>query len=229
MARWGGALTARVTLSVLTCTIAAWGALDALQLWAMREMLDPTGWLRLCSAVTLSALGGWLIITVVACAAAQLPGQIGHHCQRLADACAPEVLRRCAILVLTGATWTPAVAQATPAFTPPMDRAGGAISATLTTSDLPDPALHPDRASPNPHLAPSATAPAVPGETARTVVVRPGDCLWSLAQDALGDQATPARVAQEWPRWLAANRHLVGDPDLIHPGTTLIVPPTETP
>ncbi|MCU1601276.1 MAG: Peptidoglycan-binding lysin domain protein, partial [Frankiales bacterium] len=59
----------------------------------------------------------------------------------------------------------------------------------------------------------------------RTVVVRAGDSLWSLAAEDLGPHASSSRVAQEWPRWWAANRSVVGDrPDLIHPGDRLSAP-----
>ena len=58
-----------------------------------------------------------------------------------------------------------------------------------------------------------------------TVIVRPGECLWSLAARSVGRQATPAEVAAAWPRWWAANRDLIGsDPDVVHPGQRLRVP-----
>ncbi len=59
------------------------------------------------------------------------------------------------------------------------------------------------------------------------VTVRRGDTLWSIAARHLGSEAGDAEIAQEWPRWYAANRAVVGaDPDLIQPGTQL-VPPSE--
>ena len=57
------------------------------------------------------------------------------------------------------------------------------------------------------------------------VVVRRGDTLWGIAARHLGQQATSADIAEEWPRWYAANRDLIGaDPDLILPGQELRVP-----
>ncbi len=57
------------------------------------------------------------------------------------------------------------------------------------------------------------------------VVVRRGDCLWTLAARHLGPGASPARVAAQWPRWWQANRARIGaDPDLLLPGTRLRVP-----
>lgn len=57
------------------------------------------------------------------------------------------------------------------------------------------------------------------------VVVHRGDTLWDIAAAHLGQDATLADVAQEWPRWYAANRDLIGpDPDLILPGQELRIP-----
>ncbi|WP_202977019.1 LysM peptidoglycan-binding domain-containing protein [Ornithinimicrobium flavum] len=57
------------------------------------------------------------------------------------------------------------------------------------------------------------------------VVVRRGDTLWDLCARHLGPQATSADIAQEWPRWYAANAEVIGpDPDLILPGQELVVP-----
>lgn len=56
-------------------------------------------------------------------------------------------------------------------------------------------------------------------------VVRPGDSLWEIAAAHLGDRATPAEIAAEWPRWYQTNRAVIGaDPDLIHPGQALLAP-----
>lgn len=58
------------------------------------------------------------------------------------------------------------------------------------------------------------------------VVVASGDCLWLIAARRLGASATDSRIAVEAQRWYAANRAVVGaDPDLIHPGQTLVTPP----
>jgi nucleoid-associated protein YgaU len=66
---------------------------------------------------------------------------------------------------------------------------------------------------------------SLPGDHAETVVVRRGDCLWSLAARSLGSHATAAAVAAAWPRWWAANRAVIGtDPDVLHPGERLRVP-----
>lgn len=67
-------------------------------------------------------------------------------------------------------------------------------------------------------------------EPERVVVVAAGDSLWSLAADALGPGATDAEVAAEWHRIHRLNHGVVGaDPDLIHPGQRLVLPPHGTP
>lgn len=70
-----------------------------------------------------------------------------------------------------------------------------------------------------------ATTPHAEHRVLDEVVVRRGDSLWDIAARHLGDGADAAEVAAEWPRWYAANRHLVGaDPDLLRPGQRLVPP-----
>jgi hypothetical protein len=112
--------------------------------------------------------------------------------------------------------------------------ASPALAATPGPGDAPGSAVTlewpvPEVGSPAPAVAPLPSAPSRPtgpsDPAARSVVVQPGDCLWSLAADALGPRSTPGQVAQEWPRWWAANRAVLGEtPDLLHPGTRLLVP-----
>lgn len=72
---------------------------------------------------------------------------------------------------------------------------------------------------------PTATAAVGAPERTGTVVVRPGDSLWSIAEASLGPGASEELIAETWPRWHAANHALIGaDPDLIHPGQELTVP-----
>ncbi|MDF8262899.1 LysM peptidoglycan-binding domain-containing protein [Luteipulveratus flavus] len=60
---------------------------------------------------------------------------------------------------------------------------------------------------------------------AAQIVVRRGDDLWSIVERHLGDQATPARVAAEWPRWYETNKDEIGDdPNVLAVGQTLRIP-----
>lgn len=66
------------------------------------------------------------------------------------------------------------------------------------------------------------------GETVDHVVVHRGDTLWDIAARHLGQQATDQDVAEEWPRWYAKNRDVIGDdPHLLRPGQQLAVPAPE--
>ena len=70
----------------------------------------------------------------------------------------------------------------------------------------------------------AATAPTALGR-AHTVVVHGGDTLWSISARLLGGGATDARVTRTWHRLHRANLARIGpDPDLILPGTRLVVP-----
>ncbi len=79
-------------------------------------------------------------------------------------------------------------------------------------------------AAPTPISHPGVGVSARPGPGEH--VVRPGECLWSIAADQLGADATPAAVARMVNRlWqLNAGRIATGNPDLILVGTTLELP-----
>jgi hypothetical protein len=69
-----------------------------------------------------------------------------------------------------------------------------------------------------------------PAATPHTVVVHPGDTLWAIAADHLPTGAAPAAVDHAWRSLYTANRAVIGpDPDLIHAGTELRLPPVLQP
>ena len=77
--------------------------------------------------------------------------------------------------------------------------------------------------------APARVAQARPRPHPVTVVVAPGDSLWSISARLLGSgasgQATDQEITAAWHRLHRANRaRLSADPDLIVPGTPLLVP-----
>lgn len=77
----------------------------------------------------------------------------------------------------------------------------------------------------------AASAPDPPGtrppDDTDTVRVRPGDCLWTIAEQRLGPRAGVVEVAAYWQRVHALNRDVIGpDPDVIHPGQRLQLPST---
>ncbi|NLE75701.1 MAG: LysM peptidoglycan-binding domain-containing protein [Chloroflexi bacterium] len=61
------------------------------------------------------------------------------------------------------------------------------------------------------------TAPAAPAAAPRTYVVKPGDTLSGIAKQIYGKAA-------RWPEIFEANRDLIKDPNLIHPGWELRIP-----
>lgn len=70
--------------------------------------------------------------------------------------------------------------------------------------------------APEPAAIPPAEVPARVGG-GRTYVVVQGDSLWKIAKRHYGD-------GESWRRIYEANRDLIKDPDLIHPGQQLRIP-----
>ena len=84
-------------------------------------------------------------------------------------------------------------------------------------------------AVPIPSNPPTDTADAPP--PTGTWTVQRGDHLWSISEDTLTDFApdgarpSERQVARYWQRLINENRDAIGaDPDVIHPGTTLVLP-----
>lgn len=97
------------------------------------------------------------------------------------------------------------------------------IPAVRTVADQPNPVLEP-QAGHSPGEPPLGTRdngwqPAVApnSDAGRTHVVAAGDTLWDIAARHLGDGA-------RWPEIYAANRDVITDPNLIHPGQELRIP-----
>jgi nucleoid-associated protein YgaU len=95
----------------------------------------------------------------------------------------------------------------------------GALAAPAgATADRPGPS----RVSGLP-LPDRAEGPARPTEP--TVVVRPGDSLWTLAERDLGGRATDRGISDRWHAIYRRNRGVIGpDPDLLRPGQVLSIP-----
>lgn len=59
-----------------------------------------------------------------------------------------------------------------------------------------------------------------------TVVIKTGDCLWDIAHNELGADATLFQIDQRWRQWWEHNRAVIGeDPHVLSPGTVLKAPP----
>jgi LysM domain len=165
-----------------------------------------------CALLLLVCAGwAWLVTTVVsleALAGVRLPAVPGVP--RLARR---ALLAACGVAVVSGLT-VPAGASG-PAD--PGPRPGVALLAGLPLPDRPSGGTRP---------APAAE-PA-PAMSAHTVVVAPGDTLWSLARADLvlaGAAPTDVAVQAHTRRVHELNRDRLGpDPDLIHPGQRLRMP-----
>ncbi len=99
---------------------------------------------------------------------------------------------------------------------------GAAIVGTMVGSiAMAEPAGTPD-------YVPIATTEGAP----MTVVVEKGDHLWSISADHLqastGEEPSAAEITPVWVEVIEANRARLrsGDPDLIYPGETVVLPPT---
>lgn len=74
-----------------------------------------------------------------------------------------------------------------------------------------------------------SSGPVTAPTSSRTVLVGPGDCLWSLAAADLPPDATAAEVDARWRDIYRVNRAVIGgDPDLILPGQLLSLPRLRT-
>jgi nucleoid-associated protein YgaU len=192
----------------------------------------------------------WLALAIVLVGAASAPGRLGTLATMVSAVLVPAATRRLiaaaiGVSLLSGA----GAATAAPGAPPPPPTAisaldldwpiGGTAPATGSSPTPPAGTSPPSTARPStasPGAAPPGTTPprgdsardGAPGDAAPDeVVVLRGDSLWAIAARHLGPGATDEQIAREWPRWWAANRHVVGaDPDQIKPGQRLAPPLT---
>ncbi|NHA69518.1 LysM peptidoglycan-binding domain-containing protein [Phycicoccus flavus] len=198
--------------------------------------------LGLLAAVGLLGLS-WLVLGVVLEALARVPGALGHAAASASAALSPRVVRHVAALVLgvgSGVTGAAAHAAQAGVVATVTDVGSGRLALGPSGADtLPDPswAAAPDTGwtpeppvvRPQPDLSVlggrAASRADAAADEAHEVVVRRGDSLWVIAARHLGEGASDAEIAEEWPRWYAANRDVVGpDPDVVRPGQVLRAP-----
>ncbi|MHB8961298.1 MAG: hypothetical protein ACYDAN_16930 [Candidatus Limnocylindrales bacterium] len=177
---------------------------------------DPTTTLVGALGLTAWAIALWLLLAAAMTAGGHLPGRTGRAAAGASRRIAPAAVRRTVELAL-GLTVTAVLSAGPAAASAPSLDWGTQAEASVPALDW--------------GSAPTPAVPAVPEPAPEptSVVVAPGDSLWSLAERDLAQHAaTPpsdAAVAQAWPAWWAANREAVGpDPHLLHPGTSLTPP-----
>jgi nucleoid-associated protein YgaU len=139
---------------------------------------------------------------------------------------APRGMRR---LVLSACGIAVAGALAQPAVGATVDVGGmthrphPVVRTPLTGLPLPERA---DVAGPLRSLVRSGPRP----RTTASIVVAPGDSLWSIAASTLPEHTPDAGIARRWRAIYAANQDRIGpDPDLIVPGLRLDVPRRDLP
>ncbi|NPC95940.1 LysM peptidoglycan-binding domain-containing protein [Nocardioides sp. zg-DK7169] len=168
-----------------------------------------------CSLVVLAcAAWGWLLVSLVA-----LEALAGVRFAWVPGFARRAVLAACGVAVVGGLAGTAAASVPDPvpasgagvlAGLPLPDRATGGIGGIAGIGE---------------RQGPDAPVPAM---TAHTVVVAPGDSLWSLARADLVAQRAPSdspAVEAHVRRLHELNRDRIGpDPDVIHPGQRLRMP-----
>ena len=195
-----------------------------------RELRSPQRWIATvgsdvaagqAAGALLWVLALWLAVGLLTGVAQRLPGRIGRACDAVAHAVLPSALYRVvASTAGLGIVIAPALAIGAQSAVAQSAR-GPAVTAPAWPTDSPVPAPAWPTDPPPPA---SAAAPAHHTDDER-VVVQPGDSLWRIAADHLPTTASDARVAQEWPRWFAANHRVIGaDPNHLVPGQVLHAP-----
>jgi hypothetical protein len=108
------------------------------------------------------------------------------------------------------------------------DRIAGALGTAHGPATSPRPSPRPSPATDSASHTDSTVPPRPAGSD---VVVRPGQSLWTIAARLLPTAATDADITRAWHQLHRANQSAIGaDPDLILPGTRLVVPrPTARP
>ncbi|UKA57544.1 LysM peptidoglycan-binding domain-containing protein [Arthrobacter sp. FW306-2-2C-D06B] len=199
------------------------------------------------------AIGAWWIATFLLAMAAALLRQAGKdRCASATAKLSPAFMVRLAGAILGLSLVGIPLANASPAQSEPAwspangSTPSGGISAQWTPSSSPSPhlpvvpSLESSSSEIDPHWQPrapvaepgllgpgpqrAAEQPASPNQG--EVVVKRGDSLWSIATRQLGPMASDVDVALHWPKWYAANRHVIGnDPGFLVPGQILQPPP----
>jgi hypothetical protein len=181
----------------------------------------------------------WLLATTVLHLAAALT-RVPALVRASAWAAMPGARRAVAAVVVTAGVLVPTAAQAatgdatggTTTAQVRDGRAGTVHGAIDAAAGMVPPSPGPSASAVTPRVAPPVTPPG-PVRAPRTVVVRAGDSLWTIAAEvAATEQERPAEavpVADVAARWLAirdanGTRLRSGDESLIFPGEEIVVP-----
>jgi hypothetical protein len=209
----GGRVRCLAVWTVATAALGAAGAVMASRLPHLPPTLAAPARTPLDVALTdlaaaaLLVCAGWLwvvttAVVVEAVRGADTPGRAPRG--------VPAGVRR-VVLAACGVALVNGLAQPSQAAGPHTRAHHHGPLAALSGLPLPDRAV--------------ATAPPSRAGQSRTVRVRAGDSLWSLAAGDLPADSSDALVATRWRAIYAANRSVIGpDPDVIVPGQRLVLP-----
>lgn len=172
------------------------------------------------SAVVAVLAGGWLWVVTATVALDVLRAGDGAGARAGVGPVRRALLTACGVAVLVAA------AQPASGDTGPDAPAPAGVRGDHPLAGLP----LPDRATGGDGSGVAVRAEPRPQRPDEVVRVRPGDSLWAVARAALGPAATTGEIAAHWPAIYRANRAVIGDdPDLIHPGQRLHLPPRPSP
>jgi nucleoid-associated protein YgaU len=227
------ALTRAVSTVTFTSVVLALRSATAAPLTAARAgtaRFDEL--LGLVAAAGCWTLLGWVALVLGVTALGSIPGALGRFGTAAAARLTPIAMRGAARLVLglavvAGPVTVAVPVNATPVAAHAITLHGSAAADVLSLPDVGRPGW--SESARTVMVANRPGSAGSPQTEVVTVVVRPGDCLWTITAEALA-QATDAEpsdaaVAAEWPRWYALNRRTIGsDPDLLLPGMVLRAP-----
>lgn len=185
-----------------------------------------------------SAAGGGLLLWWTLSLVLAFTGEVLRRCGlgkagSFLTALSPAFMRRLAVAVIGLNLLAAPIAQAAPASKMGVSVAAADAGSPLwqpmeiATGPAPiEPLWKPTRTAPDGGLMVRAERAQHAGApTGGEVVVKPGHSLWSIAAEHLGVFATDAEIAEAWPAWYDANRHVIGDdPSLLQPGQILRQP-----
>jgi hypothetical protein len=222
---WGAAATFGLLLAAVLPAVCATAVTPGTLATARAPGADTSSLVAALALLTAWVVIARLAITAVAVVLAHLPGAFGSVARRVALVASPALLRsfvRVAAGVVAVATPLTATTAALADIGPSSGSGTAATVRIIPAGTVPvlDRRVADAGTVTVPRVVPGPVAPT------RTIVVRSGDTLWSIAERSLPQPHTQADVARSWPRWFAANRAVIGaDPGLIRPREQLAVPP----
>ncbi len=242
--RWGRIPALAAGLLLIERQLVAVMGTPTAQVRTLRDLglspTDPVTPLLAVLAFVCEALIGYVLVVLALRTLSLLPGWIGRLTGRAALLFSPGAVRNVLDLLVGGTLLAQATLTAMP--TAPLGSTPDSIHMMTTASVSSIGPVGPIAPTgPATRMEPAATRPPSrrlaappppwlgggPSKPRVGYTVEPGDTLWDIAAAHLEPaQRSPARVHRYWQQIYRANRPAIGaDPDLIHPGTRLDVPP----